>query len=272
MKAWSVFLALILSTGVAAGWMACGGGEEAQTRATETPAATVQAETPTAGAASPTKAGGDGSPVWLDHVQAWSTLAAGVVASCGLFGVIWTLRRGRRQQRIQSGPYIRVDVGPTSDTTSDFQAPEPYFASETDVVDLAPDLDDQQKVGLSAWLANYQPHPLGTAFRVAAFFMIEIQVPGTQQPVYRFFMAGVAYIEREKPIKVELFKISRDWTVTLWLSRLSFSDFYDEYHEHSEDRNENALHGRLSCTYSNGTFSCHPEGRPAAPWWIPRVT
>ena len=209
----------------------------------------------------------------LDHVQAWSTLAAAVFAVSGLGGVIWTLRRGRRQQRVQSGPYVRVDIGPTIGATSDFEAPkDPHYVSSDYVVDLAPDLADDQKVSLSAWLTNYQPHPLGMAFRVLAFFIIEVRPRGSFVPVYRYSIVRTAYVERKKSVKIELFKVPGDSTAVLWLSRLAFSDFYDEYHEHSEGKNENALHGRLTCTYANGNFMCIPEGRPAAKWPVRRLT
>ena len=214
----------------------------------------------------------NGTPAMLDHVQAWSTLAAAVFAVSGLGGVIWTLRRGRRQQRVQSGPYVRVDVGPTTAATSDFEAPKnPHFVSSDDVVDLAPDLDDDQKVSLSAWLTNYQPHPLGTAFRVAAFFVIEVRPHASLVPVYQYSIVRVAYVEHKKPVKIELFRVPGNSTAVLWLSRLAFSDFYDEYYKHYEGKNENALHGRLTCTYANGNFTCIPEGRPAARWPIQRL-
>lgn len=207
----------------------------------------------------------------MDNLQVWSTLAAAVIAFLGLGGVIFALQRSRRQQRIEVGPYIRVDVGPTSGVTSDFEAPKPYFVGDAEVSDLAPHVGNDQKVILAAWLTNYQPNPLGIAFRVASFFILEARVPGAQAPIYRYVIVRVAYVEHGKPVKIELFKIPADWTATLWLNKLAFSDFYDEYHEHSEGRNENALHGRLTCTYDDGVFYCIPEARPAGPWPIRRL-
>lgn len=211
------------------------------------------------------------TPNWIDHLQAWSTLAAAAVALVGLTGIFFTLRRGRKQQRIGFGPYIRVDVGPTSGRTEDFRAPYPQYVSDQQVDDLAPDLNDQEKVTLAAWLTNYQPHPLGTAFRVLAFFALEIRVPESLLPQYRYAIVTVAYVEHGKPVKIELFRVPREWRAVLWLARLAFSDFYDQFHKNSEGRNENALHGRLTCEYRDGLFACVPEGRPAGRWPLRRV-
>lgn len=229
---------------------------------------TQQSPEPTPSMQGTTREHENGTPIWLEHVQAWSTLAAAVVAFGGLTGVIITLRHGRRQQRIASGPYIRVDLGPAEGKT-DFKAPAVHFMNTADVYDLARDEGEDEKVSLWTWVRNYQAHPLGFALAVSAFFVLELrkasasQNTGGDTEVVEFFDLRIPYIEAGKPVAVELFKIPRDSEASLWLASLTYYDFYDTRHEHwYGGPSTNALHGRLRCEYLKGSFDCVPEARP----------
>lgn len=208
-------------------------------------------------------------PNWVDHVQAWSTVAAALAAGVGLFGVYYSLRKDRRQARIEAGPYVRVDVFPADDEQVDFEAPASYYETRTSLVDIAGDLEDDATATFVACFRNYQPHALGTAFRVAAFFVLEIRSEESDEAEYRYSIVTIPYIEHEKAVKLHLFRISLTSSATVWLARLAFSDFYDGFHEHSEGSNENALHGRLTCVYDGSSFRSIPEGRPAGKWATP---
>ncbi len=203
---------------------------------------------------------------WLDHVQAWSTVAATIVAGVGLLAVYLALRKDERQARIGAGPYVRVDVFPVEVLSGDFAAPKPYYETESSLVDLAEGLADDRTSTFAASFRNYQSNPLGTAFRVAAFFVLEIRREGSNETEYRYSIVAIPYVEHEKPVTLHLFRIPQDCSATVWLSRLAFSDFYDSFHEHSEGSDENALHGRLTCVYDIGKFQSIPEGRPAGKW------
>ena len=133
-----------------------------------------------------------GSTILLEHVQAWAMVGTGVVAAIGLAGVYLSVREGRKQQRIQSGPFIRVDIGPTSDTISNFETPAAHFINREFVQDIAldtaADQADDQKVSVSAWATNYQTHPLGLAYGVSLRFIYEIMKFQNLQHIFRFPM------------------------------------------------------------------------------------
>lgn len=205
-------------------------------------------------------------PTWLDHVQAWSTVAATIVAGVGLLALYVTLRKDERQTRIGAGPYVRVDVFPAEVLSGDFPAPKPHYETDSSLVNLAEGLADDLTATFAACFRNYQSNPLGTAFRVAAFFVLEIRRESSSETEYRYSIVTIPYVENEKPVTLHLFRIPRSCSATVWLSRLAFSDFYDSFHEHSEGSDENALHGRLICVYEGGKFQSIPEGRPAGKW------
>lgn len=206
-------------------------------------------------------------PGLLDHVQAWSAFATVFVAGIGLLGVYYTLRKDRREERIGVAPYIRVDIYPAVEGLGDFAAPTAYYETDSSLVDLAEGLANDSTATFAAFFRNYQPHDLGIAFRVAAFFVLEAR-SDTDAIQYHYSVVTIPYVERDKPVKLQLFRIPKSWRVTVWLTRLAFSDFYDEFHEHSEGSNENALHGRLTCVYDGSIFRSIPEGRPAGRWGI----
>ncbi len=205
----------------------------------------------------------------LEHVQAWSTLDAALVAAVGLGGVYFALRQGRAQQIIQPGPYVRIDVGPKGGT-EDFTPPSPHFTNSEGVMDLAPEKSDEEKVSFWAWASNYQNHRLGFALAVSAIFLVEVRKPqtasGDSEPIADYLDLQVPYLEYGKIVEVELLRLPRDWEASLSLVSLSFYDLYDQRHDHRfGERSANALHGRLFCDYREGQSLCVPEARPRGP-------
>ncbi len=225
----------------------------------------AQSPTPTP---SDIRGGNNSSVSSLDYVQAVATVIGVVVATAGLGGVLYSLSQTRRDQRTQSGPYVRIDVCPL-EGADDFDPPEPHFGNTLRVVDLAPDRPEAEKVTLCAWIRNYQAHPLGFALAVTAFFVLEAKGlrgdgSGPDEPEYS--LVEVPYLEFNKPVRVDLFKIPRESVAFLWLASVSFYDFYDHRHEHQfGQRSTNALHGRLACDYVPGRVESIPEARPRGP-------
>lgn len=204
---------------------------------------------------------------WRDYVQTVATVLGVVIATGGLGGVLYSLYQARRDQRTQSGPYLRIDVA-LRDGTEDFKPPKAHFANSLKVVDLAPDISESKKLTLSAWIRNYQSHPLGFALAISAFFVLETRRLGTEvdDAEAEYFLLEVPYVEYEKPVRVDLFKIPKDVSAFLWLASVSFYDFYDRRHEHQfGQRSSNALHGRLSCDYAPERVESIPEARPRGP-------
>ena len=213
----------------------------------------------TVGCGSGESQGSSSSPSWVDHAQTWATVAAAAVAAAGLTGVLLNVRAARLQQRIQSGPYVRIDISPTSLEVGGFKPPKPHHVLSDSAIDLSPGAAEDQKVTISAWATNYQTHPLGFALRVA--FLVVVETPGPGEPAE--LGVTIPYLEQDKPIQVDLVKISRNEEVTVRLLFLSYYDLYDRKVEQGWlKKGTNALHGRLACTYSKGDVDNSPQAWP----------
>ncbi len=194
------------------------------------------------------------------------TFAAAVI---GLAAVVLTLRQGNRQERVESGPYIRVDLAAPPGEHSDFEPPAPHHHDTATLVrDYAPNLSPEAKRGISAWFRNYQPHQLGVAFSITATFSVGVEIlPMAQQgdEGVQVFETKVfiAYLENDKPVCIDLVRFPRNWRVDADLVSLSYFDLYDRKHVHEYgEKGTNALHGRLSATYDGTSLASVPEGRP----------
>jgi hypothetical protein len=194
---------------------------------------------------------------WLDYANLAFEIVTFVVTAGGLWLVIAALRKTTEQQRIESGPYVRVDIGSTDVATEDFKPFEAYYRSDSQCSDMAPELGEAEKVTLSAWFRNYQRHPLGMALAVEASFLIEADFSG---PILN--QVRIAYLEVDKPVLVDVIKVPRPERARVTLLALTFLDFYDHRHEHQlGEKSSNALHGRLTCIYDNERIQATPAGR-----------
>lgn len=198
-----------------------------------------------------------------EQFAAWSTFATALIAAIGLFGVWLTFSSSAREQRVQWGPYVRVDIGPP-DGTGDFASPAPHYRDAKGCIDLAPDASTDRKVTVSTWLRNYQAHPLGFALAASAFFILEVRKDSTGLPRsdVQYHKARLPYLEHSKAVQLDLFTFPQDWEVFVWLGTLEFHDIYQRRHAHEASAENTALHGRLSCSYARGSFTCYPQGRP----------
>jgi hypothetical protein len=89
----------------------------------------------------------------------------------GLRFVVQSLNQTAAQQRIEAGPYVRVDIGSLDLPLTDFSPPDHHYRGEDQVLEF--DRADIQSITLSAWFRNLQSHPLGTAYGVRAAFIVE---------------------------------------------------------------------------------------------------
>ncbi|HEX5369940.1 MAG TPA: hypothetical protein VFY10_11045 [Dehalococcoidia bacterium] len=190
----------------------------------------------------------------LDYASILIQVAMFIVTGGGLLYVARALSQGGKQQRLESGPYVRVDIG-TTEAGADFAPPETYFHRKDVYSDVL--TNDGEVVMLTAWFRNYQEHPLGMALGVAAVFLIEVE---GRDPVLNDVY--IAYVERDKPVAVDIVRVSRSSRVTVTLLSVSYVDFYDSRYEHTYgEKGENGLHGRMICTVDGDGIKSIPNGR-----------
>jgi len=181
------------------------------------------------------------------------TLATTVI---GLIFVVKALHTSQEQQRMEAGPYIRIDLGSVTEDMPGFTKPDTYYRR------LLPDTNDstirdESTIEMSAWFRNYQTHSLGLAFTVEAQFLVEVE--GADPFVSD---VHIPYLENGKAVAVDLIAFDRGVRIAVSLLNLSYLDFYDRRYEHVfGTEGTNALHGRLICTFEDGRFRNRAEGR-----------
>jgi len=187
----------------------------------------------------------------LDHMQAWSTLAAAVLGIPALLGLVYLFhssRRDARALRLQASPFMRVDVGLVGVRASDpFEPPEPYYAQTAAAQDLAPEVPDLDKVIVAIWVSNLQKHPLGVALG------IEVSVGIANDKIEVSHSAQVAYVQHHRVVQINIFKVPRHWNFAAAAYTVRYFDLYDREHLHVRGgKSTNAAFGRLECV-DNGT-------------------
>lgn len=168
-------------------------------------------------------------------------------------GVILALRSNRVQQRTQSGPYVRVDIGPSAGVEDQKDIDEAYYQDSSQLVDLAGGEEEQTEI--SSWFRNYQQSALGFALGVTATFLV-------QGDITHLVDVEIPYLEFGKTVRVGLAAIPTEGDVLVMLMSLAFYDFYDQRHRHVYgQKSTNGLHGRLVWTRTEGLGESTPEGR-----------
>ena len=182
---------------------------------------------------------------WTAHSwQAVGTFAA----LTGVIGIFFQVRQNAERQRKETGPYVRVDIGPTvSDTATPFTRPKAYVFLDSDYINVAGDDSAIPHVSISAWLRNYQNHPLGMCFTVHTEFHYSARAP-SGEPVIGLGTWDIAYLEQDKPVQIELFRLPQDWSILVELFSLQYQDFNGVQQSFSEDYST-GIHGRLNCSY-----------------------
>ena len=200
---------------------------------------------------------------WVDQVQAWGTIAGIAVAVLGFIAIYITLRETRKQQRTQAGPYVRIDLGVAEESVDDFEPPKVHYADTSNVVDLDEATPSSEKVTISAWLRNYQSHPLGFALGVNLnlFLYASSSRNGDRS---QDVTVEIAYLEYGKPVRVDLIKANvpsgPDESIVVSVVEVRYYDFYDQLNVHVfEQEGTNGLHGRLSCVITQDRVSSVPQ-------------
>lgn len=191
----------------------------------------------------------------LDYVSLFVGGLGLLATIVGLRFVVQSLDQSAEQQRIEAGPYVRVDIGSLDLPMSDFSPPGHHYRSEDQVLNL--ESTASSSIMLSAWFRNLQSHPLGTAYGVHATFIVEGDEfePGVTE-------VAIPYLEHGKPVLVDIVRCTISQNPSVLLSELRFYDFYDRQHHHQfGSSGTNALHGRLRARVQNGKIMSVPEGR-----------
>jgi hypothetical protein len=177
-----------------------------------------------------------------------------LVTAIGLAFVVVSLRQTGEQQRLEAGPYVRVDLGTYDLDMPDFARPDVFFHNHDECVELVSEYEES--VTVVAWFRNYQPHPLGMAFGLTAVFSIDTEEISMVNAV------SIPYLEHGKAVAIDIARCSAIAWTELRLIELSFLDFYDRPYEHSHgEHGTNSLHGRLSAFLDSDGLVAVPEGR-----------
>jgi hypothetical protein len=191
----------------------------------------------------------------IDYVTALLSFLSLLATGAGLGFVVRSLNQASEQQRVEAGPYVRVDLGSVDLEMPDFQRPQHHYRSHEQVLDLRS--GEGRSIVLSAWFRNLQTHNLGTAFGVRATFVVE---GDDFEPAVR--QVEIPYLEAGKPVLVDILRCQTSQNPGVILSELRFYDFYDRQHRHQfGSKGTNALHGRLRSVIQDGKIVSDPEGR-----------
>ena len=107
---------------------------------------------------------------WKWTAQSWQAVGT-FAALTGVIGIFFQVVQNAGQQRRETGPYVRVDIGPTSGkAATQFVRPDAYIFLSEDYIDVSGDSGATPYVSISAWLRNYQTHPLGVCFTLRTEF------------------------------------------------------------------------------------------------------
>ena len=202
--------------------------------------------------------------LWEWTAQSWQAVGT-FAALTSVIGIFVQVLQNAERQRKETGPYVRVDIGPTvGNTATPFTKPEAYIVLAADFIDVTDGGSANPHVSVSAWLRNYQSHPLGTCFTVRAEFHFRASTPAGE-PVIGSGTWDMAYLEHGKPIQVELFRLPRNWSILVELFSLRYEDFYGVQQLYSEDYSM-GIHGRLKCSYDpQRGFESLPIAFPKTP-------
>ena len=208
---------------------------------------------------------GDGTfGFWEWTAQSWQAVGT-FAALTGVIGIFIQVRQNAERQRKETGPYVRVDIGPTvQNTATPFTKPEAYIVLARDHIDVAGGVSATPHVSISAWLRNYQSHPLGMCFTVQIEFHYSALTP-LGNPVIGLGTWDIAYLEHDKPVQIELFRLPKDWSILVELFSLKYQDFYGVQQSFSGDYST-GIHGRLMCSYDpQYGFESLPIALPKTP-------
>ena len=201
---------------------------------------------------------------WDWTAQSWQAVGT-LAALTGVIGIFYQVVQNSERQRKETGPYVRVDIGPTvGNTATPFPRPVAYIVLAGDYIDVADGVSAVPHVSVSTWLRNYQVHPLGMCFTLQAEFHYT-----AFDPVGNPFIGGgiweIAYLEHDKPVQIELFRLPQNWSILVELFSLRYQDFHGAKQSFSLYFST-GIHGRLRCIYDPQVgFESLPIAFPRTP-------
>ena len=188
---------------------------------------------------------------WKWTALSWQAVGT-FLALTGVIGIFYQVGQNSERQRKETGPYVRVDIGPTAgDTASPFLRPEAYIVLADEYVDIAAGGSEVADIGISAWLRNYQTHSLGMCFTVQA----EFNYSAVNSSGEHFIGSGtweLADLEHGKLVQMQLFRLPLSWSIRVELASLKYQDFYG-VHQSFSPYFSTGIHGRLECSYEPQT-------------------
>ena len=202
--------------------------------------------------------------IWEWTAQSWQAVGT-FAALIGVIGIFFQIRQNAERQRKETGPYVRVDIGPTvGDTATPFTKPGAYIVLDSDYIDIADSSSATPHASISAWLRNYQTHPLGMCFTLHIEFHYSALTP-SGSPVIGRGTWDIAYLEHNKPVQIELFRLPKNWSMLVELFSLKYQDFYGVQQLFNEDFST-GIHGRIRCSYDpQDGFESIPIAFPKTP-------
>ena len=185
---------------------------------------------------------------WEWTAQSWQAVGT-FAALTGVIGIFFQIQQNAARQRKETGPYVRLDIGPTvEDTMTPFNKPKTYIFLDTGFIDVGGDASTVPRVSISAWLRNYQTHPLGMCFSVSVGFHYRTISPSEETNV-GVELWEIAYLEHGHAVQIELFRLPADWSILVDLLYLEYRDFHSQKYLYMVDHSP-GIHGRLECLYS----------------------
>lgn len=196
-----------------------------------------------------------------ESVGAWATVALVTVAIVGFYFTIAGLRAGRRRERVEVDPYIRVDLSPpggTPDYTAPMEFPYTDITAHVDGVPSAAwDAGEQGKV-IAAWFRNQQTHPLGFALGVAA--QVSTEVRNLEGDVTEFLhKPAISYIEPGRGVRIDLVRFPPECSARSMIRSIEYRSLYYDA--------STTKHGRWECRYEDGEFRSIPWSDPPYLFW-----
>lgn len=172
------------------------------------------------------------------------------------------LRVAHRAQRLQSDPYVRVDVAPAEAwRLPDLRMPEPYYRSTHSVVE--PRLG-VTSVSFCVWFRNHQTSSLGTAYGIRSALVLEVLGTDDGEPALEPVSTEVEvpYLEAGKPVCLEVFRVPAGWDVAIHVVSLVYANLHDRDVRSNWVSGPEAWHGRLTCRYVGGICRADPIYEP----------
>ena len=183
----------------------------------------------------------------LTATTEWITAAAAiVVAVIAVIGIIGLIVQ-RQRQRLELGPFLRIDVGPNHSAYL-WEPPQAHRVLEDRGFSHAK--PDEANHDLWAWIENRQTTSLGHATRINV--SIEISHPDPEgKHVQDLLVLDASYVEPRQTVAIKILKFTASWDSLL--ARVISVTYRDVW-----GHRQSGFYGRQYCKYQSGDFVPYP--------------